>query len=442
MFWVPVRKDLKVGLIIIFSVALTIRLAYFILLCFEKNPSDLMTVAPDCHRYISIAQYIAGNNPGHEYDMFLTGPGYAAFLALLFQIFGLTPCPAVIIQIILSSINCSLIFLIAETITGNKSIAYCAAVLSAISLTSIALSMTLLGETLFFFLMLMSLFFYLRALSSGKKMHFIISGVFGGFSILVRAVSQFLPFLFLIFLFFRPFRNPSIRGRTLFSRALYTVFIMLGIAGAWGMRNYLQNGVLTVSETGTRAARTYLVAQVVADRNPDNDIFKLRNQLDSPRMINGIAPTAKQDHVESLHIIWSTFSSDPWQFLKVYLGIVWENMRAPDLLHLKHLSRYMNFWAKLEKILPTTATNSIMIYLSLAGMVALLLRRNFTPLAIFSLLLAYFALLTGVTSWQGSRPYFPGQIGWTPLVSILAVEIYLPVKRGAINALHLIKKPG
>lgn len=179
-------------------------------------------------------------------------PLYPIFIAGLYKIFGVknydfgpANFDAVrIAQIILFAFTCLLIYFIVRTISEEK-IARGAAFLSILFYPLAGITGRLLRETLFTFLIVLSIWLLLKAEKTMKFKWFALTGLVMGLATLTNAVFQF--FIFFVILGF-----VLVLGKNFFTKAvllrvavLTTCFIIL-LAG-WSLRNYSSEGAESIS---------------------------------------------------------------------------------------------------------------------------------------------------------------------------------------------------
>lgn len=414
---IKVRRDFR-SLAVVFVSALILRALYLYAMSTQFDEGQICQLVPDSSKYIRVAQYMIESDTTAETELFLVGPGFPLFLVPFLKIFGVNGWPILFIQIILSSLSCSLIYLFALILLEDRTAALTAGLLSAIYLTSISLSAVLLTETLFIFLFLLSLNLFFRGLIVGNRRDFIWSGIAGGVSILVRSVSQFFWILFMVFaIVYSRKRIHAWNGPLIWP--MITAAIMLLFIAGWGFRNYAKHQVFTIAETGLGAARVYLVPRVICDSKPGQDLFKVKDEIDKPRSIGEQSQTIKDRHDESIQIIRSAFIESPSQFLITYFDIVWENVTSGSLIHPKQLPQFQSVLRYYEKFTSGGNNSSFVVILSGVGLFILIVQRKFAPAMVFLSILLYFGLLTGVTYWQGSRVFFPAQAAWPILAGVV-----------------------
>jgi 4-amino-4-deoxy-L-arabinose transferase-like glycosyltransferase len=142
--------------------------------------------------YIQLAQQFSEN--GFLETSLVRVSGYPFFISSIYTIFGESLWNVISVQILLDSISCIVIALMAKLIFGKGF--WVAGILSAINLNMIILSSSLLTDSLFLFLFTIFLFSLLKYLNNDKVVWFFLLVLFISLATLVRPVSYYLlPFL-------------------------------------------------------------------------------------------------------------------------------------------------------------------------------------------------------------------------------------------------------
>ena len=227
---------------LLFLVALLVRVGYAL---FFVEPEYLLI--EDQTLYIQLAQQFPdsgflGVDPERV-------PGYPLFIASIHTIFGEGLWNVISIQILLDSISCVVIALMAKSLF-NKGF-WVAGILSAINLNMVILSASLLTDTLFLFLFILFLFSLLQYLHSDKIIWFFLLVLFISSATLVRAASYYLlPFLLVGLVSLRLWQRDSILKIT--KLIIMYLVVTAVLLGGIHQRNYQQYGsVGFVSQTGT-----------------------------------------------------------------------------------------------------------------------------------------------------------------------------------------------
>ena len=227
---------------LLFMAALLVRVGYAL---FFVEPEYLLT--EDQALYIQLAQQFP--NSGFLEVSTERVPGYPLFIASIYTLFGEGLWNVISIQILLDSISCVVIALMAKSLFGKGF--WVAGILSAINLNMVILSASLLTDTLFLFLFILFLFSLLQYFHSDKIIWFFLLVLFISSATLVRAASYYLlPFLLVGLVSLRIWQRDSIlKITTLIIMYLGVTAILLG---GIHQRNYEQYGSMEfVSQTGT-----------------------------------------------------------------------------------------------------------------------------------------------------------------------------------------------
>jgi tetratricopeptide (TPR) repeat protein len=226
------RRDICLG-IAIFLLAFGLRLVYL----HQIQQSPLFD-APimDAKYHDDWAQDIlTGTEPAQ--DVFFRAPGYPYFLAGIYAIFGHSYFWARLIQFLLGSLSCVMIFVIARRIS-NRTVAGLAGILAATYGVFIYFEGELLIPSLMVFVELLAVWAFLILMDNPKSTTSLLSGVLLGLAALARpnVLVVALAFFLWVFLFFRPTHG----YRPALGYALsFALGILLAIAPVT-VRNYVQ----------------------------------------------------------------------------------------------------------------------------------------------------------------------------------------------------------
>jgi len=227
---------------LLFLLALLVRVGYAL---FFVEPEYLLI--EDQTLYIQLAQQFPdsgflGVDPERV-------PGYPLFIASIHTIFGEGLWNVISIQILLDSISCVVIALMAKSLFSKGF--WIAGILSAINLNMVILSASLLTDTLFLFLFVLFLFSLLQYLQNERTSWFVLLVLFISMATLVRPSSYYLlPILLIGFVSWRLWhRDTILKIGTLTVLFIIIVGVLLG---SIHQRNYQQyESTALVSQTGT-----------------------------------------------------------------------------------------------------------------------------------------------------------------------------------------------
>ena len=242
-------KSKKTGIIIILLIALATRILLFsgILL---KNPDGFFQ--GDAYCYWQIAENVINHGsfsqstaqpfiPSHNRT-----PVYPLFLAFLRYI-GLDAKGIVFIQILLSSATCLIVILLTYKLTESWKPAFLAGGILAIDVPSIVLSNCLLSETLFTFLLTLSILYLVLHFKRAKKISTLLfSSVLMGLSILCRPIAVVLPvFIIMCYILFRKMMKSLI-----FLRIVTYLLFCFFVVSPWLIRNQIVFGSMFLNTIG------------------------------------------------------------------------------------------------------------------------------------------------------------------------------------------------
>lgn len=417
----------RYDLIILFLIALALRFVHLDMMVDQIGTERLLSLAPDTTRYVNIGLGFASFKIIDEFALLIFGPGYGAFLGICFLLFGQHPLPIIIIQIILSSLGCVLLYKLGKELTNSKAVGYLAGLLGATSFTSISLSNYILSDTLFFFLFLLGNLLFLIGLKENEKKYFITSGVVIGAAIMVRSIGQFWPLMMLAFIFILPIENEikwNFRNRVkLLKLAHWAPLIALIIVSLWLGRNYFYHdtAMMTTASSGGPAN----IAAMVQSKVENREIGEVRAKWVSDYQKKTGATELSQVDFYHLHKEASreVFFKYPKPFLSQYADLIWENVNALNELHRSQLPDLWVPIVEAQRFMIETFGRYGSLYYSGFGLLLLVLFRRYRAAIFLGSLFIYFALLIGVTQWQGSRLFYPGQIAWSVLIAFFLVSL-------------------
>jgi 4-amino-4-deoxy-L-arabinose transferase-like glycosyltransferase len=168
-------------------------------------------------------------------------PGYPAFLAAIYWLFGVRPAAAVVLQIFVSLGTIALSYACAHALWGPAA-ARLAALLLALDPLSFSFSLLLLTETLFTFLVSATALAGVHLFFPGRRARPAAAvGTLIGLAALVRPISYYLAVpVALGFLLWGALDRWSRRSLILVPGLVLLPFCL--IVGSWQLRNYLRTG--------------------------------------------------------------------------------------------------------------------------------------------------------------------------------------------------------
>lgn len=226
----------KKEFLIIAAVVIIIQLLFAIPVLPNINRA-LLPIA-DAVRYDRLAYNLFEHNtfsrdvvPPYRPESFVP-PGYPVFLAIFYTLFSRNPIPVIIIQIILSCFIGILVFIFLSQFTKNQKIALFSGILFGLSPNIAFHSTKLISETLFTFLLILSLYLIYFTIKNSNKNILYLAAFLLGLCTYVRTISIYFPILiFLIFLVWQKKIKVSL------IRTIGFIIIYLLTIAPWIIRN-------------------------------------------------------------------------------------------------------------------------------------------------------------------------------------------------------------
>ena len=402
--------------------ALVLRLGYLLVMLGQIDSERIMNLAPDTIAYVTMAKQVAAFHLYPGGASLIYGPGYGIILGLFFMIFGVSPVAALVLQIVVSSVNCLLIYLLARRLAMDRSVALIAGVITAISFTSISLAASLLSDTFFFFFFLVGNILFLKGLTHGRRTAFAWSGIFIGLAILIRAVVQFWPFVMIILLFAWPRSqtDPAFlpRRRDLLARGFIAPAIALLLMAAGISRNYYYDKVPVVAGSGPQGiGRLTSLAEAIADKRDISDVYA--SWIDQYRQEHQIQHLSVRDayamyaqHARQL------LAEHPAVFIQTYFSCVRDNILAGNELYLVQLPQSAGVISTWMGYVHKRFLRWAIVALTAFGFGLMAYRRQWAAVLFLGVLYVLLAVMVGFGMWQGSRLFFPAEISWPVAVAV------------------------
>jgi tetratricopeptide (TPR) repeat protein len=229
----------------VFLLAFILRLIY--LLQIKSNPHFFSPTMDPLYHDIWAQNIAGGNWIGSK--VFFRAPFYAYFLAIVYKIFGHNYIIPRVIQHLIGSFSCILVYFLAKRLF-NRPVAIVASLLAATYGMLIYFEDELLLDSFLVFFDLLLILFLLRAKNTPKLLNWFVCGIILGFSAITRPnILFFIPFVWLwILLVF-------IRAKKIKEILTFCIMFLIGSALVIfpvTLRNYLvaKDFVLIASQGG------------------------------------------------------------------------------------------------------------------------------------------------------------------------------------------------
>ncbi|MDH4156855.1 MAG: glycosyltransferase family 39 protein, partial [candidate division Zixibacteria bacterium] len=357
----------------------------------------------------------------YESAVFSHGPGYPCFLMVSFVVFGVAALPALVIQLILASLSCALLYLLAIELLGDRAVGLTAGLLSAVSVTGVFLSCSLLSDSLHYFVFLTGLLLFVRGLRRGSWACFVLCGLLTAGAILIHPVGLFWPVVTALIAFLWIRRRWYVRHNRLILKVMVCIAIMLVTAAGWVIRNWCVHGCATIAFSSAGGPATVAAMTLGRMQNrPHREI--LREWLDDYLRKNG------RNHLSAGENYWRQYgkfkevlAEHPWRLVETYFRQDWTNINDISYQHRLLIPRYDYITRPLEGFVKRYKLNYLTFLLSVIGLVMLCRRSESRAALVLGCVLVYYSLLIGFFPWQGSRYFYPGHISADILLSVVIV---------------------
>lgn len=315
-------------LLLILLLALLIRFVYFIAI-FILNPEGFYMY--DSYGYWQIAYNIKEYGVfSQSYDLpleldYYRTPIYPLFI-LLAESIRVETISIILLQLFLGTATCYYTYKLSQLITSNKFIAITSALLMAIDIPSIVMNNIVMTETLFTFLLITAIYFFVKHVKESSIKYLVYTALLCGLAILCRPIGFFIPIFLSVFLFY------FLRKQLMFafSRTFIFLLIVFLTITPWLIRNKVAFNHYFLSVIREHDMQNYQAAAIYAELN------------------NVSLPKAQSD------LRWKTFKTfngdankQPFEYAQFIehdaMQIAWAN---PKLLLKNHAIQTLHFFLK------------------------------------------------------------------------------------------------
>lgn len=234
--------------VIIFVVGLLARLLMYDFI----SAYGSFLVAGDSATYMNAAKNMLQYNVFCEeavyppYHGVFRTPGFPAFILAVFYFFGYSHIPVIITQIFLGALTCVLFYIIVSRYVKDRT-ALLVSIIFALDLPALFFTNKVMSETLFSFMLLIFIYFFLKFASEGKLLYLAAAGITAGLVTLVRPVLFYFGIFSLIIFLIYNFKDFK---RLIINLAVFNICIIMVVA-PWVYRNHILGsypGIAAVQE--------------------------------------------------------------------------------------------------------------------------------------------------------------------------------------------------
>ena len=267
-----------IGILLIAGLVLRIIL-YFIFQPYNYPQEVLFQDAEGYHQlaiqFLKDGNFIINNS---TLDTLRT-PGYPLFIWAIYLIFGIKFHIVLFIQIFINLASIYILYLIGGNVF-NKKIGFIAALLFSLELDHLYFVYSLLTETLFIFLFLLSSLYFIYFFKKGKQLYLILSSILLGLATLVRPIAMFLPFILIFGLLIYQIRYKSLNFKDSLRYIFLIIFFFSLTISPWLIRNYSRYGYAQLSSISGNNLLNCNVA-ITIQNSENRSILDVRRELDS-----------------------------------------------------------------------------------------------------------------------------------------------------------------
>jgi 4-amino-4-deoxy-L-arabinose transferase-like glycosyltransferase len=351
-------------------------------------------------------------------------PGYPAFVAVVYRLFGVSTLPVAIAQALVFALICLIVYALARRIAGEGTAAV-AALMTGVFPPLPYYGALVLTEVWTTFVLMAAMLVCLRAVQQGRTRDFLLAGALFSGATLVRPAFVLLPFGLAIAM---PMLVPSERNRRRAGQWAALAAVAAITMVPWFTYNYVYVGRFTLSPAGgigrglwegtwqgRWSGRSHDDLTDIAEVTPDR--MELDARVREVATAEGIAPDGMLTYVhewQDIRRIW-TSPTDPMERARARVVADQEYLRAA-VAHIRAdfsgwavrraTRRAFILWASDIPIrytdidaTPTIVIRAIwlaqviLLIVAAAGLVVLLRRQRYAEAALVALMLLY---VTGV----------------------------------------------
>lgn len=413
----------------------------------------------DAAAYHGLALKMVDGEPIGEQGIRRT-PGYPAFLALSYSLFGVSPAAAILLQILLAGATAVLVFHIVRDWFGERPALF-ACLLYAFEPHAVISSCMLLTDAPFLFLLMASIYCFLRGIRSGPLYLLFVAGLLLSCATLVRPISQYMLLVFVLYSIWELHKRLPDLFKTL---VVFTAGVVIAIS-PWLMRNYHEYGHAALSDKGGEHLLRWVAAYTIVAKE-NKPIREVRQALYQEQIAAGYSEyndpfdnSKIQAGVAMKHI------SEDWPYfilvqvkgvINAFVNLDTNRIVSAFGIEAKELrhdwyNTSTSFRSRVEDFLsiksPTEITIGVVVaaYLLLTYVVALggfwvaLRRQLYSPLVLTFLIIGYFCALIGpIGVARYKLPFLPFYLAFGGLFIHWLLEQYKgsAMKTGNINLIN------
>jgi len=418
-------------MVAVFFLALIVRLALFVAIApWEDRIWQERIVFSDAggyhqiainlleHRVYSVYPLSSSGTPIGHRDPILRTPVYPFFVAGIYAVSGYRVYMVLLLQIVMGAVSCLIIYKIGTLLFNNK-VGFLAGCLLAVDFASLLYTNTLMTETVFAFLFLISIYFVVRFLKRSSIKYLVWAGFFMGLATLCRPVSLYFPIFLVPFFIFSSFaERPRLASRI--TNGLVFVLVLLLTLSPWLIRNSIVSGFPHISPSGymllmnnavfleqAKSGRSFEEIQGEFSKELENLVkgknlsetegTKVAQQLAREKIMKHPVLYTKVHLAGALPMLVEPGSSEFWRILgKKPRGVrILSTFLTGGPQGVIVAVRSSKSFSQICYILGTMMFLGVIYVGLIVGLIELLLKRKYSVVILFLAILGYFLLTVG-----------------------------------------------
>ncbi|MFC1825313.1 ArnT family glycosyltransferase [Thermodesulfobacteriota bacterium] len=269
-------------------------------------------------------------------------PGYPFFVAVIFWGFGGSIMAVSMVQIVLDSISCVLVYLLAEMVQKGSGIL--SGILASLNIGMITYSLFILNDSIFLLFFILILIITVQFFRKPQWKNAFLLGAAIGIATMIRPVSLYLPFFLTPLLFARftvGLRLPFLMS---LQKSVLMLIIFMFILAPWFARNYFHYGRFQLSAQSGEHLLQYIVPftwqyskgiPFIQGMKKANEAFDKKGELMGWNTHN-MNPFEKSDHQVKMAIGYLRQEPKTAILKAWFFGIV-KNLFSPAIIDLSSL---------------------------------------------------------------------------------------------------------
>ncbi len=238
----------------------------------SEDPRRFVDIDPDSQKYERLAISILDDGEfaladgASKRPEFLRTPGYPAFIAAVYGVFGRHPAAVIVVQVLLSGLLLAVVYRITAMLFSPRAGLYAAAI-AALDPLHTDLALILMSDSLGALLTVVACFFGLLFLTKNRSPWIALAfGAALALSTMIRPISYYLTLVIVVGLIVSH-RAMQLNPRQLATAIVAFLIPSLLLVGGWQVRNHQVVGSSTFSGITGRNMLNYRAAAVYALRH-------------------------------------------------------------------------------------------------------------------------------------------------------------------------------